>query len=293
MFTREGSTLGFIGLGNLGLPMAQRLVDDGWTLRACDRSPTRLTELDDRAEATTDAAWALDVDVLLLAVPSDDVVVDLTLEEHGFLRRGRRGRALIVHSTVLPETAVRLGEAAAQAGVAFVDAPVSGGAERAADGDLTLYAGAHERDLTATRGILESSASSITHVGAPGAGAAVKLANQVMMLSALGGAHEALALAEAYGVPEDMVLDAVATGTGASWTTDNWGFIDRTRADYELRGTPESERPWTKDLREAQEAATARGVALPVVSALREALAAYVERHAGPDTLGSGPTGGS
>lgn len=279
-FGKEGSTIGFVGLGNLGRPMAQHLIKDGWTLRVHDRSTAQLAAFDDeRAEPVTHAEHALDVDVLLLAVPSDEAVTDLVLGDGGFLRAGGQGRALIVHSTVMPETAAAIGDAAARAGVAYVDAPVSGGAERAREGDLTVYAGASQSDLTAVRSILESNASTIKHVGGPGAGAAVKLANQVMMLSTLGGTHEALALAHVYGVAEDTVLDAIGTGTGASWTTDNWGFIDRTRADYALRGTPESERPWSKDLREALDAAAARDLALPVVATLRDTLPAYVEQH--------------
>ena len=71
---------------------------------------------------------------------------------------------------------------------------------------------------------LEEACDTIVHVGPPGAGAAVKLANQPMLFSSLGGAYDAMSLAQAYGVDEDRVLSAIGTGTGASWASDNWGF---------------------------------------------------------------------
>jgi 3-hydroxyisobutyrate dehydrogenase len=118
------------------------------------------------------------------------------------------------------------------------------------------------------------------HVGPAGAGAATKLANQLMMLSALAGAHEALELAAAHHVSEESVLRVVASCTGASWVTRNWDFFDRTSAAYELGGTARQDRPWSKDLFEIVQAARGAGVRVPVAALLSQTLADRVEAHA-------------
>jgi 3-hydroxyisobutyrate dehydrogenase-like beta-hydroxyacid dehydrogenase len=128
--------------------------------------------------------------------------------------------------------------------------------------------------------VLDAVGSDVRHVGPSGAGCAVKLANQLMMLSALAGAHEALDLARAYDVDERVVLDAVATSTGDSWVARNWGFFDDVARAYDEGGTPVRERPWSKDLWDVVAAARAADVAVPVAGVLAQLLAARVEDHA-------------
>lgn len=130
------------------------------------------------------------------------------------------------------------------------------------------------------RPVLESVADDVIHAGPAGAGAAVKLANQLMMFSALAGVQEALDLAGAYDVPERVVLDAVSTSTGESWITRNWGFFNEVAAAYESAGTPVRDRPWSKDLWDIVAAARERSVPLPVAGLLAQHLADRVEARA-------------
>jgi 3-hydroxyisobutyrate dehydrogenase len=175
-------------------------------------------------------------------------------------------------------------------GVGLLDAPVSGGAERAERGDLTIMVGGEEDVLERVRLLLEAEGSRIRHVGPAGAGAATKLANQLMMLSALAGAHEALELAAAHGVSEESVLDVVSSCTGDSWVTRNWDFFDRTSAAYDAGGTAKKDRPWSKDLFEVLQAARAADIRVPVAGLLSQVLADRVEAHAAG---AAGPGGGA
>jgi 3-hydroxyisobutyrate dehydrogenase len=278
---RERTRVGFVGLGNIGRPMALALLRSGWNVTVLDRSVDRAHALEDAGAQTAGAVADLaSCDVLMLAVP-DDAAVDSVLEgPEGWFEQGGDGRIVVVHSTVMPETASRLAKVAEERGVGFLDAPVSGGADRAEKGDLTIMVGGSESVLADARPLLDTLGSEILTVGAPGAGAATKLANQLMMLSALAGVHEALDLAAAHGVSEKRVLAAVASSTGDSWVTRNWGFFDRIAAAYDEGGTPPRERPWSKDLFEVVAAARAVDVRVPVAGLLAQTLADRVEAHA-------------
>jgi 3-hydroxyisobutyrate dehydrogenase len=220
-----------------------------------------------------------DVDYLCLAVPDGAAVSALLLEQR-LLGALRAQTTVLVHSTVQPETARSLAAACARRGVAFVDAPVSGGAARARSGDLTVTVGATDADLRRARPVLEAEASDIVHVGDPGAGAAVKLANQLMLFASLAGAYEALRLAGAYGVSEEVALRAVSTGTGASWVSQNWGFYDQLSTDYDEAGVPAERRPWSKDLRDVVAAAREAEVPAPLADLLTGVLPPDVASHA-------------
>ena len=277
----ETSNVGFVGLGNLGLPMAHSLIDAGWSLTVMDRSTSKTDSCVEagarRAESIVDLA---DVDVLVLVVSDDAAVESLLLGGDGFFENGGANRTVIVHSTLLPETAERLGVLAREHGAGLLDAPVSGGAARAREGDLTIMVGGEQAVLDEARPILDTVGSTVLHVGKAGAGAATKLANQLMMLSALAGVHEALDLAGAYGVPVETVLESVSTGTGDSWVARHWGFFDETARAYADGGTPVAERPWSKDLFEVVAAARAADVRVPVAALLSQTLADRVESHA-------------
>lgn len=272
--------LGFVGLGNLGLPMVANLVERSWRVQVHDLDPDRVElAVDAGAEAADDLAALAASDVLCFAVTDGAAVAEVLLGQ-GLLDRLAPGSVVVVNSTVLPETAVSLAQACASRRVAFLDAPVSGGAARARSGELTVMVGATAADLERARPVLEAQASEVVPVGEPGAGSAVKLANQLMLFAALAGAYEALDLARAYGVPEERVLTAVGTGTGSSWVSENWGFYDRLSADYDAAGVPAEHRPWSKDLVEVVRAAGDRGLPAPLAALLTGVLPPAVRTHA-------------
>ncbi len=277
----ETAEVGFVGVGNIGGPMVHALLDGGWRVTVLDRVRQRAEELADAGARLADSAADLaDCDILVLAVPDDAAVGSVLEGPDGWLNHRGDDRTVVVHSTVLPETAARLSEVCAKQGVGLLDAPVSGGADRAAKGDLTIMVGGESDVLQRVRPLLDCEGSQVVHVGPAGAGAATKLANQLMMLSALAGAHEALDLATAHGVEPEKVFEVVASSTGDSWVARNWGFFDRTSAAYDAAGTPPSERPWSKDLFEVVAAARAADLRVPVAGLLAQTLADRVEAHA-------------
>ena len=286
------SSIGFVGLGNLGLPMVANLAERSWDVLVHDPDPDRVTRAADAgAHPVTDLAELAGCGHVALAVPDDAAVTQVLLEQ-GLLESLPGESVLVVHSTVLPRTAIELGARCAERGIAFLDAPVSGGAARARAGDLTTMVGATETDLDRGRGVLEAECSEIVHVGPAGAGSAVKLANQLMLFSALAGAYEAMDLARAYGVAEEQVLAAVGSGTGASWASDNWGFYDKLAADYDEAGVLPERRPWSKDLVDVVRAAADQDLAAPLAALLTGVLPPAVRRHAdqatGPQVVESG-----
>jgi len=269
--------------------MALALIRAGWSVTVYDPASEKTDELADAGASVAASPEDLSAcEVLVLAVPDDTAVESLLEDPKGFLAQGGPERTVIVHSTVMPATASRLAEAASERGVGLLDAPVSGGADRAERGDLTIMVGGDERVLERVRPLLETEGSRILHVGAAGAGAATKLANQLMMLSALAGVHEALELAAAHGVSEESVLDVVASCTGESWVTRNWDFFDRTSAAYDAGDTAKKDRPWSKDLFEVVQAARAADVRVPVAGLLSQVLGDKVEAHAAGAALAGG-----
>jgi 3-hydroxyisobutyrate dehydrogenase len=273
-------SVGFVGLGNIGQPMTRALLRAGWEVAVLDAAPEKAEPcVADGARAVTRPEELAGCAVVALAVPDDDAVEGV-LCGSGLLDALAAEATVIVHSTILPATARRLAGVAAERGIGLLDAPVSGGAERALAGELTVMVGGEAAVLERARPVLDAVGSDVRHVGPSGAGSAVKLANQLMMLSALAGAFEALDLARAYGVDERVVLDAVATSTGDSWVARNWGFFDEVARAYDAGGTPVRERPWSKDLWDVVAAARAADVAVPVAGVLAQLLAARVEEHA-------------
>lgn len=272
------TSVGLAGLGNLGLPLATTLVRAGWDLAVHDPVAGRADPVVALgATAVPGASDLADRDVLVLAVP-DDAAVEQVLD--AYLAADRPGRAVVVHSTVLPQTATRLAEAAGARGVDLVDAPVSGGAERAESGTLTVMVGGADGAVARVRPLLDAVGDPVLHVGPVGAGAATKLAHQLTMFANLAGLYEAIDLAAAHGVRTDALLAVFSTGLGDSWHVRNLDFWDRTAAAYDRSGTPVGARPWSKDLAEVVQAARAADVPVPLAGWLAQTLAARVEAHA-------------
>ena len=213
--------VGFVGLGNIGRPMALRLAAaEGFELWVYDVAQAPLDELAaagaEVGESVADIAAR--VDVLCVMVRDDDQVRDVLGEVLGVA-----GDALtvVVHSTVAPGTPERLADTAVRHGVQLVDAPVSGGAMGAADGSLAIMAGGTDVALSAARPVLEAMAAKVVHAGPVGSGTRMKLARNLMHFVAFTAATEAQRLAESAGL--DLVAlgdvvrhtDAVTGGPGA------------------------------------------------------------------------------
>jgi len=226
---------GFIGLGNIGKPMARRLVAAGFETTVHDLAAAPVHELvvaGAKAVATPRAVGAAS-NYVGLCVRDDADLRAVTLGPDGVFAGAEAGTVVAVHSTVQPKTVLELAEAAAAGGVAVLDACLTGGAVGAAQGTLTVMVGGDASHLDKIRPALESFAKLIVHAGPLGAGTKLKLCNNLMTYLAWTSAYEAMLLARASGLPQ-QVLEEV--------TRSNGNLTDPMLAFLALHKTPEETR---------------------------------------------------
>ena len=210
----------WIGLGAIGAPMARALAGAGLPVTAYDLFPAAreaIAEVAATTETAREAARGADVVAVMVATP-DQLEAVLFGEEDGIAGELTDGTLLLIMSTVGPAaldaTATRL----AGTGVRIVDAPVSGGAARAADGDLLVMVGGAESDVAAARPVLDALASNAPVVGPrPGDGQRFKIVNQLLCGVHIAAAGEALALADSMGLDLRQVHEVLGTGAAASF----------------------------------------------------------------------------
>ena len=210
----------WIGLGAIGAPMARALAGAGLPVTAYDLFPAAreaIAEVAATTETAREAARGADVVAVMVATP-DQLEAVLFGEEDGIAGELTAGTVLLIMSTVGPAaldaTATRL----AGTGVRIVDAPVSGGAARAADGDLLVMVGGTESDVAAARPVLDALASNAPVVGPrPGDGQRFKIVNQLLCGVHIAAAGEALALADSMGLDLRQVHEVLGTGAAASF----------------------------------------------------------------------------
>jgi len=275
--------IGFIGLGNMGAPMAAALATAGLAPRVFDLRAQAVAAAASRgAVAAASVREIVDhCDVIGTCLLYDDQVRELFLGAEGIVTLGRPGQVAAIHSTVLPETIRDIVAAAAARGIGIVDAPVSGGGERtqpgALEGTLTVMVGADDWAWEKAERMLRTVGRHVVRVGAPGAGQIVKLGNNIMALGNQVLHMEAIRFVEAFGVTREA-LDAVASvSSGASWAVASYAHFDRYGFEHTLGGTPEMPHRLGKDLRYAVSVAQEKWTYLPVVSLCAQLLPGMFE----------------
>ncbi|GAB3629413.1 3-hydroxyisobutyrate dehydrogenase [Pandoraea terrae] len=213
--------IGVVGLGNMGRGMALSLQRGGFTVLGYDPSPAAARTL---AEAgigirTSVAALAKEVDALVLSLPTSQVVEAVVNGADGIAANGRRGLLVIDTSTADPASTRKLAAQLDEAGIALIDAPVSGGPKGALNGALTMVLGGSAEDVARAEPVLAAMSAKRVHIGDVGAGHVTKLINNLMCASHLLIAGEAMRLAEAAGVSPARVLEGVNAGSGRSGVT--------------------------------------------------------------------------
>jgi 2-hydroxy-3-oxopropionate reductase len=211
-------TVGFIGLGVMGAPMARNLLAAGFEVVAWNRSAGPLEELMAAGARAVDgpAAVAREADVVISIVKDDGAVREVLGGPDGAIGAARSGTLVIDMSTVSPAAARDLAEEAAAREIAFLDAPVSGGDVGARDGTLSIMVGGEAAAVERARPVFDVLGSRVTHVGAAGAGQVAKACNQVLVAVIFGGLAEALVLGSKLGVDPAAILDAVGGGMAAN-----------------------------------------------------------------------------
>jgi 3-hydroxyisobutyrate dehydrogenase len=303
--TEPGPVL-FVGLGAMGTPMSSALARAGHALLLRDADDARAAALATElgVEAVTGAdlsaaasrAWAV-----VLMLPDSAVVEAVLLGDDGLLALLRPGALVVDMSSSRPSSTVALAASAAALGLSYVDAPVSGGVAKARDGSLSVMVGGDEQACARALPLLEPMGGSITRVGGPGAGHAMKALNNLLSGIGLAAASEVLAVGARFGLEPQVMLDVLNGSTGRNHATEV------KMARFVLSGAFDSGfsmRLMVKDLRTALELAHETGTPVPLsagaleewTAALRTlpadaehrdpdhtAIAAYVERRAGTE----------
>jgi 3-hydroxyisobutyrate dehydrogenase len=272
-----------IGLGNMGLPMAANLLKAGHEVIGFDLSETALAahRANGGATATTIAQAVADVDAVVTMLPTGKHVADVCTGQGGILASiSPRTRLIIDSSTIDVATAKSVGADAAEKGVEFLDAPVSGGTAGAAAGTLTFMCGGTEAGFAAAEPLLKGMGRAIIHAGPAGAGQVAKACNNMMLAINMLGVSEAMAMADRLGLSRQKLFDIVGPSTGQSFALTGYcpvpGPVPTTPAnrDYAPGFTTAL---MVKDLRLAQDAAEAAGAPTPLGAHATRLYAAMME----------------
>ena len=267
---------GFIGLGNIGGPMARRLLANPDGLVVFDVRPESYEKLVAKgATAAADVAEvARSADVISVVVRDDDQVRDVTTE---LLAASRPGLVIAIHSTIKASTAIALAEVAEPLGVHIVDAPISGGAMGAHAGTLAVMVGGEADAVELCRPVFGHFASLVSHLGPVGSGTRAKLARNLLHFVAFTAVGEAQRLAEAAGIPVAELgkivrhSDSVTGGPGAIMLRDSAGPLAPGDDWYPVMENVAS--LGAKDLQQALELAAELGVDTPLASMALQRLA--------------------
>jgi 3-hydroxyisobutyrate dehydrogenase len=261
--------IGFIGLGNMGLPMAQNLIKAGHQVEGVDVNPAAVAKLTAAGGTSVETAKiaAARADVVITMLPSGKEVREIYLGAGGIVEDANPGTLLIDCSTIDVETARTVGKSAADAGYAMLDAPVSGGVGGATAGTLTFMVGGAAADFARAEPILQNMGKTIVHAGPAGNGQAAKICNNMILGISMIAVCEGFALAEKLGLDAQRLFDISSKSSGQCWSMTSYcpvpGPVPSSPAnrDYKPGFTAEM---MLKDLNLAQQAAQGAGAATPM-----------------------------
>lgn len=245
MGNRQGRHIGFVGTGIMGGHMARRLAQAGFRVTAWNRTADKAAALAAAGVelAGSPAGAASDADVVICMLSSGPVCDEVLLAAGGVLEAMRPGATLVVMSSIPVETARSQAGQAAERGVRYVDAPVSGGETGARDGSLAIMAGGAAQEIAALADVF-APLGRLTHIGPAGTGQLAKLANQLIVASNICAVAEALVLAERGGADPAMVREALLGGFADSTVLRQHGqrmvdgnFTPGGPAKYQLKDT--------------------------------------------------------
>jgi 3-hydroxyisobutyrate dehydrogenase len=272
--------IGFIGLGNMGLPMLRNLLAAGHTVSAFDvvasaRDAAAAAGAGTRRSAAEVASSA---EFVITMLPEGRHVREVYLGADGVIAAAAEGALLIDCSTIDVATARAVWQAAAERGLEMVDAPVSGGVAGAANATLTFMVGGEDGAVARARPILEQLGATIVHTGPSGNGQAAKICNNMMLAIAMIGVAEAFTMAERLGLSAEALFQVASRSSGQCWALTSYcpvpGLVPSSPANraYQPGFTAAM---MAKDLRLAQDAANSVEVATPLGSEARNLYALF------------------
>jgi 2-hydroxy-3-oxopropionate reductase len=257
----SGATVGFVGLGTMGLEMTRNLLRAGYAVQAFDVIPAAVAAAAEAGArpAASVAAAAAGAEIVITMLPDTPHVQEVVVGPEGLLFNPPEGRLVVDMSTIAPQ-AVRAMSATLKAkGIDLIDAPVSGGPQGAKSATLSIMAGGDAAAFARARPFLAAMGTTINHVGASGAGQTVKLCNQLICGINLQAVCEAIALGRASGIDLSQMREVLMGGSAASWMLDRLGpamIARETGAGFRID-------LMLKDLRLVQEHAQSLAVPLP------------------------------
>ena len=276
------TTVAFIGLGIMGLPMAKNLLEAGYDVVGHNRSRGKVDAFVEAggkgAESAVDAARQADVVITMLPdSPDVEAVLVGTGEGDGVFDHVSEGSLVVDMSTIRPDTARRLAEVGASKGLRVLDAPVSGGDQGAIDGTLSIMVGGSEEDFERGRPLFEAMGKIIEHVGPAGAGQTVKAANQLIGAGNLALVAEAMVFLEAQGVDTQTAARVLGGGMAGSAMLERKGPAMLAR-DFTPGFRVELHH---KDLGIVQAAAREAGVTIPLGAVVSQLMGSLVAQGHG------------
>jgi 3-hydroxyisobutyrate dehydrogenase-like beta-hydroxyacid dehydrogenase len=216
--------IGFVGLGNIGKPMAMNLLKAGYDLMVHDLRPEATKEM--AAAGAKTGASLLDIarhsDIIELVVMDDAQVEAVTMGHNGLVEAAQPGCIIAIHSTVLPDTVRRVAAAASARGVTVIDAQISGGAMGATKGTLCYMVGGDKAAFERCRPVFGTSGAHIFHLGELGAGATTKLVHNLVSYINMLATSEGMRMIEKTGIDVRTYCEVMHVSAGQSRATDNW-----------------------------------------------------------------------
>lgn len=278
--------IGFVGLGNMGLPMALNLVKAGHHVEGFDLNRDAVEKLVAAGGASMESAKvaAARAEIVVTMLPSGKEVRELYLEPGGIIDSANPGALLIDSSTIDVATARDAAASADAKGFAMVDAPVSGGVGGAQGGTLTFMVGGSDTAFERARPILEAMGKTIVHAGGAGNGQAAKICNNMILGVSMIAVSEAFVLAEKLGLDAQKLFDISSKSSGQCWSLTSYcpvpGPVPTSPAnrDYQAGFTAAM---MLKDLRLAKEAAQAVEARAPLGAGAAAIYSAYVDSGEG------------
>jgi len=278
--------IGFIGLGHMGLPMAQNLLKAGHTLIAYDLSPSALQAITHQgatpAHSLKDVAQTTDIIITMLQ--TSEQVKDVCLNPNGLFANMKKD-ALYIDSSSIDILATReLHERAAQLQIAMLDAPVSGGTAAAAAGTLTFMIGGDEKNFLRAQPIIEAMAKKIVHAGGPGSGQAAKICNNLILGISMIAVCEGFSLGKKLGLDPKKFFEISSNASGQCWSMTQYcpepGIIEKAPSNNNYQPGFMA-KMMLKDLRLGQHAAEMANANIPLGIEAAELYAEYVNQGCG------------
>uniref|UniRef100_A0A8C9WBN8 3-hydroxyisobutyrate dehydrogenase n=1 Tax=Scleropages formosus TaxID=113540 RepID=A0A8C9WBN8_SCLFO len=219
--------VGFIGLGNMGSPMAKNLLKHGYPVIATDVFPESCKELQDLGAQILDcpAEVADKADRIITMLPSSPNVIEVYNGPNGILKKVKKGTLLIDSSTIDPSVSKEMAVAAEKMGAVFMDAPVSGGVGAANLAKLTFMVGGVEEEFTAAKELLGSMGANVVYCGPVGTGQAAKICNNMLLAIGMIGTAETMNLGIRLGLDPKLLAKILNMSSGRCWSSDTYNPV--------------------------------------------------------------------